>query len=88
MPTPTPQNAQPALVCDWQDWLDDLKHVEANDEEKRALIETLWSIVTIFVDLGWDISLKQPAQNSCGKQPDLTAALLSTVLNSTEKEKA
>jgi len=54
----------PSLRFDWTDWLPYLEDQDIPDEEKRALIETLWSIVVAFVDLGWQINSRQEIPGS------------------------
>ncbi|MGH1417144.1 MAG: hypothetical protein ACRBB0_26910 [Pelagimonas sp.] len=90
MPETPPQTSQTTLTCDWQDWVEHFPNIEASDAEKRALIELLWSMVSVFVDLGWEIAPKPQSatQETCGKQPDLAATLLHAVLLSTEEEDA
>jgi len=68
----------------WQDWLPYLEDSDASDEDKRQLIETLWSIMLAFVDLGWDIA---PTENPCGQSSDLTAVLRAAVLYSEGPQK-
>lgn len=41
-----------------------LEESEWNDEQKREFIETLWSVVIQFVDLGFEI---HPLQQACGQ---------------------
>ena len=53
------------------------------EDQKRQLIETLWSIILCFVDLGYDI--KSPAV-ICGETIDLKAALEAAVLHSKEAQ--
>ncbi|MGH1354780.1 MAG: hypothetical protein ACRBBS_06865 [Thalassovita sp.] len=83
-----PQTPQTALTSDWQDWVEHLPDIEASDAEKRALIETLWSMVTVFVDLIWQGAPRPQTapQETCGQQPDLASALLCAVLHATEQE--
>ena len=50
-PPPDTNNRQ-AITCDWEEWRDYLEHVDASDEEKRQMIETVFAIVVSFVDLG------------------------------------
>ena len=62
----------PTLAIDWElygRYLDDSDLPEA---DKRLLIETLWSIVVSFVDLGFRLN---PVGESCGQagQPDTNA---------------
>lgn len=80
-PTPPPK---PSLHLNWQDWLPYLEEVEASEAEKRELIETLWSIMIAFVDLGWDI---HDPEKTSGKDLDLTAALQTAVLDSADNPK-
>lgn len=67
-----PHHPAPALRFDWTDWLPYLEDQDVPDEQKRELIETLWSIVVSFVDLGWQI---KPASETCGGALDLKAIL-------------
>lgn len=64
--------AAPALRFDWADWLPYLEDQEIPDDQKRELIETLWSIVVAFVDLGWQLNSKP---EMCGGALDLKAIL-------------
>ena len=62
----------PTLAIDWElygRYLDDSDLPEA---DKRLLIETLWSIVVSFVDLGFRLG---PVAESCGQagRPDTDA---------------
>ncbi len=75
----SPSTPKPKLHHDWEDWLPYLEQSDATPEQKRALIEALWSIVLCFVDLGWDVS---DASESCGEPLDLKAALEAAMLNS------
>lgn len=79
--TSTPSSAAPTLRFDWQDWLPYLEDSDIPDEQKRQWIETLWSIVIAFVDLGFDI--KADAE-SCGEKFDLKAVLEAAVVNSAD----
>ena len=83
----SPSSAQ--LRFDWQDWLPYLEG-ESPESDKRALIEALWSIVTAFVDLGWEVTGSATGAETCGQPIDLKAALQAAVVNSqdhqTEKE--
>lgn len=81
-PQPPPKTPKaPSVHLNWQDWLPHLEDVDATDAEKRQLIETLWSIVIAFVDLGWDVA---QSPKTCGENLDLTAALQAAVLYSQE----
>lgn len=71
--------AAPSLRFDWQDWLPYLEDADMSLDQKQSLIETLWSIVAAFVDLGWQV---KPAAEICGQTIDLKAALEAAVLRS------
>ena len=62
----------PALRFDWADWLPYLEDEDIPEDQKRALIETLWSIVVAFVDLGWQLN---PKSEIGGEAFDLKAIL-------------
>lgn len=77
------ERSPPKLVFNWEDWLPYLSEAEATEEQKRQLIETLWSIVVGFVDLGWEVGDALPrADKSCGKDIDLKAVLTAAVVHS------
>lgn len=75
-PTPPPK---PSIHLNWEDWLPYLAECSASDEEKRLLIETLWTIMIAFADLKWHIL---PDEEISGQSLDLTAALRAAVLQS------
>lgn len=91
-----PASAPPVLRFDWQDWLPYLGDDDIPEAEKRALIETLWSIVLAFVDLGWSVTPTSgepaagadagEAPKSRGQVVDLKAALEAAVLRSRSSE--
>lgn len=62
----------PALRFDWTDWLPYLEDQDIPEDRKRELIESLWSIVVSFVDLGWQVT-SQPEFS--GEVLDLKAIL-------------
>lgn len=57
---------RPSLSVDWELYAAMLEDCDATPEEQRALIETLWSIVVAFVDLGFDVS----SPENCAKAAD------------------
>ncbi|MGD1926009.1 MAG: hypothetical protein ACFB03_17740 [Paracoccaceae bacterium] len=79
----TAPRRQPGVRFDWRDWAPYLEDDAIPDDQKRELIETLWSIVTAFVDMGWSLN---PTQQICGQYIDLKAVLDAAVLES-EQEK-
>ena len=74
---------QPGLRFDWRDWAPYLDDDGIPDDQKRELIETLWSIVTAFVDMGWSLN---PTQQICGQDIDLKAVLDAAVINSEREQ--
>ena len=42
----------PSLTIDWDAYLPFFEDEDISEEDKRALIEALWSIIASFVDLG------------------------------------
>ncbi len=60
---PETGNRLPALVIDWELYGQYLADSDLSEADKRLLIETLWSIMVSFVDLGFRLS---PVAESCG----------------------
>lgn len=69
---PDSGNRLPALVIDWDLYGQYLEESDLSEADKRQLIETLWSIIVSFVDLGFRLS---PVAESCGQAglPDTEA---------------
>jgi hypothetical protein len=63
----------------WEEWLPYFEDIEASEAEKKELIETLWTIILAFVDLGWN------AESRCGNEQqsaDVPALLAASMLYS------
>lgn len=60
---PEGRTRSPALVIDWDLYGQYLADSGLPEADKRALIETLWSIMVSFVDLGFRLS---PVAETCG----------------------
>ena len=74
---PDSGNRLPALVIDWELYGQYLAESELSEADKRLLIETLWSIMVSFVDLGFRLS---PVAESCGlPDADVTQAALPVI---------
>lgn len=71
---PVAESAQQALRFDWTDWLPYLEGEDVPEEQKRELIDTLWSIVVSFVDLGWRVDATRETGNALDLHAILTAA--------------
>ena len=81
-PTNSPPNPQTTIHFDWQEWLPYIEDADLTDAQKQEMIETLWSIVLAFVDLGWEVGAAP--KETCVQVPDLKAALATAVLHSTD----
>ena len=68
---------KPKLTIDWDAYLAFLEDEDISEEQKRDLIETLWSIVVTFVDLGFGF---EPAQEICGQDPERLASAFRDVV--------
>ena len=58
---------RPSLSVDWELYAAMLEESDMPIEQQKELIETLWSIVVGFVDLGFDL---HPVQQICGQSDD------------------
>lgn len=58
------KKAGPTLTVDWQLYAAFLEECEMSDAQKREVIETLWSIVIAFIDMGFDVGSPDA---SCGQ---------------------
>ncbi len=67
-----------ALSIDWELYGTYLEDSDLSEAQKREFIETLWSIVVSFVDLGFGIHpLQQALPDGCEQLPDLIEILAS-----------
>jgi hypothetical protein len=71
--------AKPGLEVDWELYGQYLEASDLSEADKREFIETLWSIVVSFVDLGFGL---HPTQQTCGETIYLTALLGGDVVGS------
>lgn len=63
----------PAIRLDMEAFLPYLEGSDLSEAQKREFVETLWSIVVSFVDLGFALN---PTQQVCGETLDLNAVLM------------
>ncbi len=62
----------PTLTIDWELYGKYLDESDLSDAEKREFLETLWSIVVSFVDLGFGVHpLQQVTDNACAQQAEI-----------------
>ncbi len=72
----------PALTLDYDLYVRYLDDTNLSDAQKKEFIETLWSVIVSFVDLGFGL---HPLQQSCESNvaiPDLPAAESGDVVDS------
>jgi hypothetical protein len=66
----------PALSLDWELFGTYLEASDLTDAQKREFIETLWSLVVSFVDLGLGLHpLQLIAGNSCEQRAEISRLL-------------
>lgn len=58
------KQTRPSLTIDWEAYLPFLENEDIPEDQKRALIQNLWGIMTAFVDLGFGV---HPVNQTCGK---------------------
>ena len=58
---------RPSLSVDWEVYATMLEDSDMPLDQQKELIETLWSIVVMFVDLGYDI---KPVPQICGEDQE------------------
>ena len=74
-----PSRSTPTLTMDWEAYGHFLEESDLSDAEKRELIETMWSIVIGFVDLGFVV--RSPDQ-ACGQDAQAGAHRCGDVIDS------
>ena len=57
-----------ALSFDYEKYAPYLEDADLTEEQKREFLETLWSIMVSFVDLGFGI---HPVQQVCGQEDEI-----------------
>lgn len=69
-PTPQmPKSPRPALTLDIDHYQALFDAPELTQDQKREMLEALWSLIVSFVDLGFDVS----ASETCGKHQNTPA---------------
>lgn len=59
------EKSRPTLTVDWVTYAHHLEDSTMSDDEKREVIETLWSIVVSFIDMGFDV---RSPDDACGQE--------------------
>ena len=79
-----PETAPPRLTIDWDAYLLFFESEDISEEQKREMIEALWTIMVSFVDLGFGI---HPVQQVCGQDVSLSELPAADVINSNNTSK-
>ncbi|WP_298976573.1 hypothetical protein [uncultured Roseobacter sp.] len=58
---------RPSLSIDWEVYAAMLEESDMPLDQQKELVETLWSMVVAFVDLGFDLN---PVTQICGEDDD------------------
>ena len=66
------------LAFDWAIYAHHLRESDLTEAQKGQLIETLWTIATLFVDYGFGL---HPVQQACGEDADLAALIAEDVID-------
>lgn len=73
------ETTPPSLTIDWELYASYLDESDLTDDQKKEFIETLWSIVVAFVDLGFGV---HPIQQACEQNDDSRIFLTDDLLQS------
>lgn len=57
--------SRPTLTVDWMAYAHHLEDSTMSDDEKRQVIETIWSIVVSFIDMGFNV---RSPDDACGQE--------------------
>ncbi|NHM24418.1 hypothetical protein [Tritonibacter mobilis] len=72
---------RPSLSVDWEAYAAMLEDSDMPLDQQQELIETLWSIVLMVVDLGYDIKLVPQSCGENGEELDRDSSDLVSFLN-------
>lgn len=63
------QNAPPVVTIAYDHYAHYLENADLSEDEKRQLIETLWTIIVSLVDFGFGVipASAPPEKQACGK---------------------
>jgi hypothetical protein len=70
---------RPILKIDYELYESHLKNSDLSEIEKQAFLESLWSIIVGFVDLGFGV---HPLQQACEQEIDLSSLMATDVISS------
>ena len=63
------RRSPPVIGFDYEAYAPYLEGTEYSEEQKRELLEALWSLICEFVAMGFEVHPIQQAENACGKLP-------------------
>jgi len=79
----TVTTARPALKLDVERYEKMLNDCDLTEEQRQEFLETIWTIIVGFVDLGFDIHpVQQVISDGCGQDLDLTSFMAENVISS------
>lgn len=78
----------PALEIDYELYMKMLEDSEWTDDQKREFIETMWSIIVSFVDLGFGIHPVQQALGDCEQIEDRSGVSVGSLVSSWDEAEA
>ncbi len=75
--------SRPALKLDVERYEKMLNDCDLTEEQRQEFLETIWTIIVGFVDLGYEIHpLQQADVDGCGQDLDLTSFMAENVVSS------
>lgn len=80
----------PSIAMDSSDYAEELEAFNLPKDLERELLETLWSIMCSFVELGFDVDILQlfvPGKDSDGVKSEETS-IIKAAFNANGKERA
>ena len=81
----TVTTTRPALKLDVERYEKMLNDCDLTEQQRQEFLETIWTIIVGFVDLGFDIHpLQQADPKECGQDLDLTSFMAENVISSTK----
>ncbi|MFD0917259.1 hypothetical protein ACFQ14_12635 [Pseudahrensia aquimaris] len=73
----------PTLLIDYKKYESMLDESDLSEDQKREFLETLWSVIVGFVDLGFGVHpLQQCGDGDCEQHLDLSSLMADDVVSS------
>ena len=81
----TVTTTRPALKLDVERYEKMLNDCDLTEQQRQDFLETIWTIIVGFVDLGFDIHpVQQAVSEGCGQGLDLSDFMAENVISSTK----